>query len=47
MAVHAVIPSVPELGRQRQVNLSKFKASLVYIVSPVQPGLRNKTLYQN
>jgi hypothetical protein len=35
----------PGLMRQRQTDLSEFKASLVYRVTPGQPGLR-ETLSQ-
>jgi hypothetical protein len=33
------MPLIPALKRQRQVDLSKFEASLVYKASPGQPGL--------
>jgi hypothetical protein len=33
------MPLIPALWRQRQADLCEFEASLVYKVSPVQPGL--------
>jgi hypothetical protein len=37
---------IPALGRQRQVELCEFKASLVYRVNSVQPRLHKETLSQ-
>jgi hypothetical protein len=39
------MPLIPALGRQRQVDLSVFYASLIYTVSfPGQPGWHSKIL---
>jgi len=40
------MPLIPALGRQRQVDLCEFEVSLVYKVSPGQPGLHRETLSQ-
>jgi hypothetical protein len=37
------IPLISALGRQSQVDLCEFEASLVYKMSPGQQGYRKKT----
>jgi hypothetical protein len=37
---------IPELGRQRQVELYEFKASLIYRWSSTQPGLHKQNKQQ-
>jgi hypothetical protein len=40
------MPLIPVLRRQRQSDLCKFEACLVYKLSPGQPGLHRETLSQ-
>jgi hypothetical protein len=41
------MPLIPALGRQRQADLSEFKASLLYIVSSRTAGATQRGIVSN